>query len=134
MIKILKNTVSDEQTKLRSCEQLEKDTWINLINPNDSEIKKVAEELKIDIKSIKQVLVEKELPRIKKYDTFTLIVINIPYMKDKDIKNKYVTYPLGIILTKNNILTFSLVENIFLNNFVAVDFVKRKEFFHINDT
>lgn len=126
MIKIYKNNVNN--LELLEVKAIEKDTWINLINPSDSEIKKVAEELKIDIKSIKQVLVEKELPRIKKYDTFTLIVINIPYMKDKDIKNKYVTYPLGIILTKNNILTFSLVENIFLNNFVAVDLVKRKEF------
>ncbi len=76
MIKIYKNNV--DNLELLEVKAIEKDTWINLINPSDSEIKKVAEELKIDIKSIKQVLVEKELPRIKKYDTFTLIVINIP--------------------------------------------------------
>lgn len=126
MKKTFKNNV--DNFNLMEVKNIEKDTWINLINPSDDEIKKVVNELDLDVKVIKQVLVEKELPRVKKYDSFTLIVINIPYMKDKDIKNKYVTYPLGIILTKNNILTFSIVENVFLNEFENVDLSKRKEF------
>ena len=90
MIKILKNTVSDEQMKLCSCEQLEKDTWINLIRPTNEEIKKVASEVGIDSHMISQVLVEKELPRIKRNDNAVLVVIDIPYTKDKSVKNKYV--------------------------------------------
>ena len=115
MIKILKNTVSDEQTKLRSCEQLEKDSWINLIHPTNEEIKRVASEVGIDSHMISQVLVEKELPRIKKSDNAVLVVIDIPYTKDKRVKNKYITYPLGIILSDDSyIVTVSLVEHEFL--------------------
>lgn len=115
MIKILKNTVSDEETKLRSCEQLEKDSWINLIHPTNEEIKCVASEVGIDSHMISQVLVEKELPRIKKSDNAVLVVIDIPYTKDKRVKNKYITYPLGIILSDDSyIVTVSLVEHEFL--------------------
>ena len=115
MIKIFKNTVSDEQMKLCSCEQLEKDTWINLIRPTNEEIKKVAGEVGIDSHMISQVLVEKELPRIKRNDNAVLVVIDIPYTKDKSVKNKYVTYTLGIILSDNSyIVTVSLVEHEFL--------------------
>lgn len=109
---------SDELIKVK---EMTKDTWINLINPSDNEIKKVANYLKIDDKLIKQVLVEKELPRLKKVDNATLIVINVPFMKDKSIKNKYITYPLGIIVTAKNIITVSLVEHTFLNNLEDVN-------------
>lgn len=122
MIKILKNTVSDEQTKLYSCEQLEKDSWINLIHPTTEEIRQVASEVNIDPHMISQVLVEKELPRIKKSDNAVLVVIDIPYTKDKSVKNKYVTYPLGIILSDHSyIVTVSLVEHEFLKKIEAED-------------
>ena len=64
MIKILKNEQNNK--KIRSCEAMEKDSWINLINPTPEEINKVAEETNINPSIISQVLVEKELPRIKK--------------------------------------------------------------------
>lgn len=103
-------------------------TWINLINPSDNEIKEVADYLKIDDKLIKQVLVEKELPRLKRLDNATLIVINVPFMKDKSIKNKYITYPLGVIVTAKNITTVSLVEHAFLNNLEDVNTKKINQF------
>ena len=103
-------------------------TWINLINPSDNEIKEVADYLKIDDKLIKQVLVEKELPRLKRLDNATLIVINVPFMKDKSIKNKYITYPLGVIITAKNITTVSLVEHAFLNNLEDVNTKKINQF------
>lgn len=110
-----------DSAELIKVKEMTKDTWINLINPSDNEIKKVANYLKIDDKLIKQVLVEKELPRLKKVDNATLIVINVPFMKDKSIKNKYITYPLGIIVTAKNIITVSLVEHTFLNNLEDVN-------------
>lgn len=113
MIKIYQ---SKKDNTIDEINDLIKDTWINLINPSDKEIRKVADYLKIDDKLIKQVLVEKELPRLKRLDNATLIVINVPFMKDKSIKNKYITYPLGIIVTAKNITTVSLVEHAFLNN------------------
>ena len=125
MIKIYQ---SKKDNTIDEIKDLNKDTWINLINPSDKEIRKVADYLKIDDKLIKQVLVEKELPRLKRLDNATLIVINVPFMKDKSIKNKYITYPLGIIVTAKNITTVSLVEHTFLNNLEDVNTNKINQF------
>ena len=125
MIKIYQ---SKKDNTIDEIKDLNKDTWINLINPSDKEIRKVANYLNIDDKLIKQVLVEKELPRLKRLDNATLIVINVPFMKDKSIKNKYITYPLGIIVTAKNITTVSLVEHTFLNNLEDVDTKKINQF------
>ncbi len=125
MIKIYQ---SKKDNTIDEINDLIKDTWINLINPSDKEIRKVADYLKIDDKLIKQVLVEKELPRLKRLDNATLIVINVPFMKDKSIKNKYITYPLGIIVTAKNITTVSLVEHTFLNNLEDVNTNKSNQF------
>ena len=116
MIKMYK---IDENNQLIEDNKIEKDIWINLVNPTLDEIEKIAHEVNISKNIITQVLVEKELPRIKKSDNVTLFVINIPFMKDKNIKNKYVTYPLGIIICDLCIITVSLVEHEFLKAFFA---------------
>lgn len=126
MIKIYESQKNNDE--LEKIKEIKKNTWINLVNPSDKEIKDVANYLSIDDKIIKQVLVEKELPRLKRLDNATLIVINVPFMKDKSIKNKYITYPLGIIITTNNITTVSLVEHAFLNNLEDVNTKKINQF------
>lgn len=114
MISILKS--KKNSSDLEKCSKIEKNTWINLVKPSEEEIKKVANALKIDTNIISQVLVEKELPRVKRLDNATLIVVDVPFMKDTSIKNKYVTYPLGIIVSNTCITTVSLVEHDFLNS------------------
>ena len=114
MIKIFKN----ELDKIHVINQAEKDCWIDLVNPTKEEVQKVTTICGIDESVIMQVLVEKEFPRVKKVNGGTLIVIDVPYMKDRSIKNKYVTYPLGIIICDNHlIVTVSLVEHEFLKKF-----------------
>ncbi len=114
MISILKS--KKNSSDLEKCSKIEKNTWINLVKPSEEEIKEVANALKIETNIISQVLVEKELPRVKRLDNATLIVVDVPFMKDTSIKNKYVTYPLGIIVSNTCITTVSLVEHAFLNN------------------
>ena len=114
MISILKS--KKNSSDLEKCSKIEKNTWINLVKPSEKEIKEVAGALKIETNIISQVLVEKELPRVKRLDNATLIVVDVPFMKDTSIKNKYVTYPLGIIVSNTCITTVSLVEHAFLNN------------------
>ncbi len=115
MLKIFKN---DLDNIVKENVSFEKNTWIDLVNPTEEEIQNVSEVCKINSSVILQVLVEKELPRVKKFDGGVLIVIDVPYMKDKSIRNKYVTYPLGIILCDSDyILTVSLIEHEFLQKF-----------------
>ena len=84
-------------------------------NVVEEEVKKISTICEIKSSIIMQVLVEKEFPRVRKFDGGTLVVIDVPYMKDRSIKNKYVTYPLGIIICDSHfIVTVSLVEHEFL--------------------
>ncbi len=113
MIKIYKNT--DNDLNLKELSNIEKDSWINLINPTKEEIKQVANEVKIEERIIKEVLVEKNLPQIKKIEDCVLIVIDIPYKT----QTKFNTYPLGIIICNDlHIITVSLKETPLLNKFI----------------
>ena len=114
MIRIFKSEID----KVSLNEGFVKDSWIDLVNPTEEEIQKVSTICEIDSSIFKQVLVEKEFPRVKKINGGILIVIDVPYMKDRSIKNKYVTYPLGIVICDNHfIVTVSLVEHEFLKKF-----------------
>ena len=113
MIKIYKNT--DNDLNLKELFNIEKDSWINLINPTKEEIKQVANEVKIEERIIREVLVEKNLPQIKKMEDCVLIVIDIPYKT----QTKFNTYPLGIIICNDlHIITVSLKETPLLNKFI----------------
>lgn len=116
MIKIFKNEIDKEEVK--QIEQIEDNCWINLINPTQAEIKSVVEKLKIDEDLITKVLDEEELPRIEKTDEATLVVVDCPYWVDMHVKNKYRTYPLGIIICNDlHVVTVSLKEFSFLEDF-----------------
>ena len=130
MLKIYKNT--DENPQLKEISTIEKDTWINLVNPTNEELKEVANKVQIKERILKEVLVEKNLPQIKKIDDAVLIVIDVPYK----ILNRYNTYPLGIIICNDlHLITVSLKEttllNKFINNEVANFFTAKKSRFFI---
>ena len=95
MIKIFKNELDSEVVK--KINEIEDNCWINMINPSVDEIKLVVDTLKIDEDLITKVLDEEELPRIEKTDNATLIVVDGPF-EDAHVKNKYTTYPIGIII------------------------------------
>ncbi len=114
MIKIYKN----EETKetLKEISNIEKDCWIDLLNPTKDEIAKVLANVNIDKKTITEVLVEKDLPRIKKTKFGTLMVIDIPYQTES---KEYNTYSMGIIICNDfHIITVSLKENSILQHFI----------------
>ena len=118
MMQIYKSKADD--ASIYSCQEIENDCWIRLIDPTKEEMDRVSSSLSIPAFLISQVLVEKELPRIKRVGSATLIVIDVPYMKDKNIKNKYITYPLGIILCDDShIITVSLKRHSFMDEFAS---------------
>ena len=116
MMKIYKNDLDDSVVHV--CSQIEDDSWVRLVNPTDKEIEAVSSKVGIPTTLISQVLVEKELPRIKQIPGAVLVVMDVPYMKDKSIKNKYITCPLGIIICDNlHVITVSLQEHAFMDEF-----------------
>lgn len=116
MIKIFKNELDDEV--VRKINKLEDNSWINLVNPTKEEISTVVETLRISEDLITKVLDEEELPRIEKDDNATLIVVDVPYLEKTNVGEKYVTYPMGIIICDDlHVITVSLKEFSILKEF-----------------
>lgn len=107
-----------EKNKCVKIDTIEENTWIDMVAPTESEISTVVKETNIDKDLILKMLDEEELPRIEVSGNATLIVIDTPFLADNHYKNKYKTYPLGIIITDNNyVITISLKKTDLLNDF-----------------
>lgn len=105
--------------KLEKLNSFENGCWINLVEPNSSEIKEIASLLDIDIDSIKSALDEEERSRIDVEDNHTLILIDIPVDESDDNSTHYTTIPLGIILLNNAILTVCTAQTKIINDFIV---------------
>lgn len=114
MLKIYK---TDLQNGIISQNSIIPNVWIDLINPDNDEIKKVVTETGISENLILKVLDYEELPRIESEEGSTLIVVDVPYVEDRKTKNRYSTIPIGIIIKDNYLLTVSLKENEVLSDF-----------------
>ncbi len=116
MLKIYKTTPVEK--KIKKCKKITADSWIDLVTPTKDEIAKVIEKTQIDEDLILKMLDDEELPRIEQSQNATLVVIDTPYLKEGDFNHKYKTYPLGIIITKNNyVITVSPKKTTVLDSF-----------------
>lgn len=115
MMEIYK-TIDNKLTKIESFEE---GTWINLVNPDESEIAFVAEALDIELDMLKAALDEEERARIETDDGKTLIIVDTPVIEKESKMNVYSTLPLGIILLKQNIVTICLRSDTLLLDFIT---------------
>jgi magnesium transporter len=108
-------TVNDE---LVTRDTFEDGVWVNMTNPSEEEIVSVCTNLKIDPELIRPALDEEERSRIETENGQTLILVDIPIVENEGNKNVYSTIPLGIIVTKTNIVTVCLKETAILSSFI----------------
>jgi magnesium transporter len=85
-----------------------KGCWINMVHPSEKELKEIGEKYKIDEDDITAPLDIEEASRITKEDDYTLVLVDIPAIEEKDGKDRFITIPLGIILAKDAIITVCL--------------------------
>jgi len=114
MLEIFK-TVNGELVRM---DHFEDGVWVNLTNPNEEEINRVCEGLKVDAEYVRAALDEEERARIESDNGQTLIIVDIPIDEKEGDKTIYVTIPLGIIVIKENIITVCLRENPILRDFI----------------
>ena len=98
-------------TKNGSLEVLEKPQkgcWINMVHPNEKELIEIQEKYNIDADDLRAPLDEEEASRITKEDDYTLVLVDIPNIEEKNGKNRFSTIPLGIIITKGALITVCL--------------------------
>ena len=130
MLRVFKT--SDDGT-LEKLKNIETNTWIDLVEPTEEEIKEVVEKTDIPANLLIKLLDSDEVARIEKEDDATLIIIDVPYVIDKKIKNKYSTLPLGIISYKNYLVTIAVketevVQDVMENRVKSVCTMKKSRF------
>ncbi|HEM2651711.1 TPA: magnesium transporter CorA family protein [Streptococcus suis] len=104
----MKQIFLSTMTNLEEVQTFEPGTWINLVNPGQSESLEVAEHYKIDIADLRAPLDAEETSRITVEDDYTLIIVDVPILEERNNKTYYITIPLGIILTEDAIITTCL--------------------------
>jgi magnesium transporter len=93
---------------------IEPGCWINIYGPfNNEETQRLSEQLSIDIDFISDSLDIEERSRYESEDGVDLIVLKTP-VRNKGITDSeaiYITIPIGIIRTSDNIITISPYRN-----------------------
>ena len=114
MYKVLKssNTGVDEF----DIEDMEKGCWIDIVSPSTEEIDEIANATQISRDFLTAALDREEKARTEIDEEQLLVVIDIPFFRsNKD----YDTMPLGIIVTKDFIVTVCLESNAVTSGFNA---------------
>lgn len=116
---MLKMYRTDMQTnEFAKVTDFQRGTWINLVNPSETEIRKICDQLKIEEEFIKYPLDFEEKARIDKDDDVTLFIIDVPIIEEKDGKKLYTTMPLGMIVVRDDyFITVSLQETSLIKDF-----------------
>lgn len=108
----------DENKKIKEIKKMEKECWIDIINPNFEELENISKKTNTDLDLLTKLLDDEELPRIEEGDNATLIVVDTPYVTDSKYKHKYNTDPLGIIINNDGyFITVSLKKSSLLSDF-----------------
>lgn len=115
MIKIHK-TAEDNQTI--ETDVIEKGCWIHLIDPLSTEIEQVAECTGLDIEFLRAALDKEESSRLDVEEEQILVLLDIPVMDVVETSARYNTFPLGIILNNDFIVTVCLQENNITDDFL----------------
>lgn len=105
-------------TEFKEIEELEAGSWINLVDPSQSESIEIANAYNIDIADLRAPLDAEEMSRITIEDDYTLIIVDVPITEERNNKTYYVTIPLGIILTDEVIITTCLYKLPLLESFI----------------
>lgn len=105
MIKIFKTFGGYEEIS-----KVEKNCWINVIQPTQNEIETLIKDYKLPADSIQDILDADEMPRLEVDDEYTLIIMRVPI---ENLQNgmPYYSIPLGVFITKKGIITICNQEN-----------------------
>lgn len=114
MIRYYKST----HTILREIDQVERDCWVNIINPSSAEIDYLSQKLLIAPELLSDPLDADESPRVEQQKNCLLIVCRVPLEMAADEDLPYKTIPLGIILKRDLIITVCSTQTEVMQSFI----------------
>ena len=100
---------------LETVEEPQKGCWINMIHPTEKELIEIEEKYNIEADDLRAALDEEEASRLTKEDDYTLVLVDVPNIEEKNGKNRFSTIPFGIIIAKSAIITVCLESTPVLN-------------------
>ncbi|RGY97599.1 magnesium transporter CorA family protein [Clostridium sp. AM58-1XD] len=103
---------------IHQTDEIESGCWIALTDPTATEILEIAEHFHIDPDDLRAPLDEEERSRIETEDEYTLIVVDIPLIEERNGKDWYETIPMGIITTEGALITVCLEDTAVLTAFM----------------
>ena len=90
--------------------EIKEGCWIAMTAPTAEELHTISEICNIQIEDLRAALDEEERSRILVEDNYTLIIVDIPTIEERNEKDWYVTIPLGVIVTDKQIITVCLED------------------------
>ena len=93
--------------------------WISVIRPTEAEVAYLSNDLGVEADFVRAALDEEESSRIESDEGQTLVIVDYPSAEEQDDENKsmlYTTLPMGIIITKDYVLTVCLDDNLTIND------------------
>jgi len=107
--------------RLTELEQAIPGCWVNIVPPfNQEELEEVAQRFDVPLDFLLDSLDIDERSRYEHEEEVRLILINTPVLNPTDEENDaiYTTVPIGIILSEENLITITSVENPVLERFL----------------
>ena len=103
---------------IHEIQEPQEDCWIAMTNPTATEIFEMSERFGIEVDDLRAPLDEEERSRIEVEDNYTLILVDVPMIEERNDKDWYGTIPLGIIVTRKRIITVCLEDTQVLTRFM----------------
>ena len=91
----MKQVFLSTTTEFKEIDTLQPGTWINLVNPTQSESMEIASAFDIDIADLRAPLDAEEMSRITIEDEYTLIIVDVPNHRGKKQPDLLCDYSLG---------------------------------------
>ena len=98
--------------------EVQEGCWVALINPTATEILDIAKEYRIEQDDLRAPLDEEERSRIEVGEDYTMVLVDIPVIEERNEKDWYVTIPMSIIITDKVIFTVCLEDTPVLSTFM----------------
>ena len=118
-MQIYKTKKEQEPPVTEITREISENTWIRLFEPSEEELVIISEKCAIPPEFLKAALDEEERPRIDAEDDVVLIVMDIPVTTEFEEIKTLTTHPLGVIITKDYIVTVCSRRAQVLDDFIA---------------
>ncbi|MDD3218387.1 MAG: magnesium transporter CorA family protein [Lachnospiraceae bacterium] len=93
-------------------------SWVALTDPTATELLEISEKYNIESDDLRAPLDEEERSRIVVEDNYTMILVDIPMIEERNEKEWFGTIPLGIVVTESMIFTVCLEDTPVLKAFM----------------